>query len=239
MLGSDGSWSSWWARRVGTSLSVIGDFIITFTLHIHWGNINQAISFSCRWIFFASAVPFPSDKLGQCWTRNFKHNAILKLPKKLCPFCCPLCKGSGERQRRVSIVSSIIIWRWVAASVLARHIFYPGTLMRGTLPASVGYYQFLPGCCCCCCCSAIMCLNYKLNTAVTTAGCWPGLAGSYRHNRKMLNYIVRWPVLRIYSRISTISTHIIYEVSSMFNSAVFPDTWWGWHNRAIWPYCSS
>ena len=68
-----------------------------------------------------------------------------------------------------------------------------------------------------------MCLNYKLNTAVTTAGCWPGLAGSYRHNRKMLNYIVRWPVLRIYSRISTISTltHIIYEVSSMFNSAVF------------------
>ena len=94
--------------------------------------------------------------------------------------------------------------------------------MRGTLPASVGYYQFLPGCCCCCC-PAIMCLNYKLNTAVTTAGCWPGLAGSYRHNRKMLNYIVRWPVLRIYSRISTISTHIIYEVSSLFNSGVFYD----------------
>ena len=149
-------------------------------------------------------MPLLPDKIGHFYTRTLKYDALFKpSPKKLCPFLAPSAmQGSkywdwGERQRRVSIVSSIIIWRWVAASVLARHIFYPGTLMRGTLPASVGYYQFLPGCCCCCC-PAIMCLNYKLNTAVTTAGCWPGLAGSYRHNRKMLNYIVRWPVLRIH-----------------------------------------
>ena len=107
----------------------------------------------------------------------------------------------------------------MAASVQARHIFYPGTLMRvtgGNPPRQCGYYQFLPNCCCCC--PAIMCLNYKLNTAVTTAGCWPGLAGSYRHNRKMLNYIVRWPILRIH----IYYLHYLHILSTRFHFWLIP-----------------
>ena len=63
-----------------------------------------------------------------------------------------------------------------------------------------------------------MCLNYKLNTAVTTAGCWPGLAGSYRHNRKMLNYIVRWPILRIH----IYYLHYLHILSTRFHFWLIP-----------------
>ena len=124
-----------------------------------------------------------------------------RLRKKLCPFLAPSAmQGSWGGASKEGIDSEQHHYMTVSGSFgpwLGTYFTRHPNEGNSNPPRQCGYYQFLPGCCCCCC-PAIMCLNYKLNTAVTTAGCWPGLAGSYRHNRKMLNYIVRWPILRIH-----------------------------------------